>query len=93
MYLGNLVEVMQGKKLQRECKHTYTKTLISSVFYLNMDYSKKIENIQDEVQNSIDISSGCPFKNRCDYSMEICKDKKPELKLVSKDHYVACHLK
>ena len=91
MYLGNIVEVIPSKKLQRQCKHPYTQTLISSVFYLNMDYSKKIENIKDETTDSIDILKGCPFKNRCNHSMEICKDKKPELKLVSKDHYVACH--
>ena len=92
MYLGNIVEVIPSKKLQRQCKHPYTQTLISSVFYLNMDYSKKIENIKDETTDSIDILKGCPFKNRCNHSMEICKDKKPELKLVSKEHYVACHL-
>ena len=91
MYLGNLVEVIPSKKLQRQCKHPYTQTLISSVFYLNMDYSKKIENIKDETTDSIDVLKGCPFRNRCNHSMEICKDKKPELKLVSKDHYVACH--
>ena len=91
MYLGNLVEVIPGRKLQEQCKHPYTQTLISSTFHLNMNYSKKIENIK-EAENPIDISKGCPFKNRCKYSMEICKDKKPELKLVSKNHYVACHL-
>ena len=91
MYLGNIVEVIPSKKLQRQCKHPYTQTLISSVFYLNMDYSKKIENIKDETTDSIDVLKGCPFRNRCNHSMEICKDKKPELKLVSKDHYVACH--
>lgn len=91
MYLGNLVEVIPSKKLQRQCKHPYTQTLISSVFYLNMDYSKKIENIKDETTDSIDVLKGCPFRNRCNHSMQICKDKKPELKLASKDHYVACH--
>ena len=91
MYLGNLVEVIPGRKLQEQCKHPYTQTLISSTFHLNMNYSKKIENIK-EAENPIDISKGCPFKNRCKYSIEICKDKKPELKLVSKNHYVACHL-
>lgn len=91
MYLGNLVEVIPGRKLQEQCKHPYTQTLISSTFHLNMNYSKKIENIK-EAENPIDISKGCPFKNRCKYSIEICKDKKPGLKLVSKNHYVACHL-
>ena len=93
MYLGNLVEVIPGKKLQRGCKHPYTQTLISSVFHLNMDYSKKIENIKDEATDPIEVQKGCAFKNRCNRSMEICKNERPQLKLVSKDHYVACHLK
>lgn len=93
MYLGNLVEVIPGKKLQRGCKHPYTQTLISSVFHLNMDYSKKIENIKDEAPDPIEVQKGCAFKNRCNRSMEICKNERPQLKLVSKDHYVACHLK
>ena len=93
MYLGNLVEVIPGGKLQRECKHPYTKTLISSVFHLNMDYSKKIENIKDEAANPLDIQKGCAFKNRCKYAMEICENERPKLKSVSKGHQIACHLK
>lgn len=93
MYLGNLVEVIPGRKLQEQCKHPYTQTLISSVFHLNMDYSKKIENIKDEAPDPIEVQKGCAFKNRCNRSMEICKNERPQLKLVSKDHYVACHLK
>ena len=93
MYLGNLVEVIPGGKLQRECKHPYTKTLISSVFHLNMDYSKKIENIKDEAANPLDIQKGCAFKNRCKYAMDICENERPKLKSVSKGHQIACHLK
>ena len=93
MYLGNLVEVIPGGKLQRECKHPYTKTLISSVFHLNMDYSKKIENIKDEAANPLDIQKGCAFKNRCKYAMDICESERPKLKSVSKGHQIACHLK
>ena len=93
MYLGNLVEVIPGRKLQEQCKHPYTQTLISSTFHLNMNYSKKIENIKDEAPDPIEVQKGCAFKNRCNRSMEICKNERPQLKLVSKDHYVACHLK
>ena len=93
MYLGNLVEVIPGINLQNGCRHPYTKTLISSVFHLNMDFSKKIEEIKDEAPNPIDIQKGCAFKNRCKYAMEICKNERPTLKSVSKDHQIACHLK
>ena len=93
MYLGNLVEVIPGINLQNGCRHPYTKTLISSVFHLNMDYSKKIENIKDEAANPLDIQKGCAFKNRCKYAMDICESERPKLKSVSKGHQIACHLK
>ncbi|WP_455537753.1 ABC transporter ATP-binding protein [Terrisporobacter sp.] len=92
MYLGNLVEVVPGRQLKNGCKHPYTQALISSVFHLNMDFSKEIENIKDEAPSPIDMPKGCPFENRCKYSMEVCKKEKPKLKLISKDHHVACHL-
>lgn len=92
MYLGNILEILPGRKLQKEGVHSYTKTLVSSVFHLNMDYSKKIKHIDDEAPNSIDIPKGCPFLNRCGYAMEICKSKMPELKKLNREHYVACHI-
>lgn len=92
MYLGNILEILPGRKLQKEGVHPYTKTLVSSVFHLNMDYSKKIKHIDDEAPNSIDIPKGCPFLNRCGYAMEICKSKMPELKKLNREHYVACHI-
>lgn len=93
MYLGNLVELIPGKDLRNACKHPYTKTLMSSVFHLNMDYNKKIENIQDEAPDPTSIQKGCAFKNRCKNVMEICDNERPMLRLSSKNHYVACHLK
>ena len=56
-------------------------------------YSFNSENIKDEAPDPIEVQKGCAFKNRCNRSMEICKNERPQLKLVSKDHYVACHLK
>ena len=92
MYLGEIVEIINGEKLKSNGIHPYTNTLVSSVFDLNMDYDKKIECIDDEIPNCIDRPNGCVFQNRCKYSMEICKDESPKLREVSKNHHVACHL-
>lgn len=92
MYLGNIVEIIPGEKLYKYATHPYTKTLISSVFDLNMDFSKKIDCIKGDVPSHIDRLIGCPFENRCESSMEICKKEIPKLRQLSKNHYIACHL-
>ncbi|WP_297135506.1 ABC transporter ATP-binding protein [Terrisporobacter sp.] len=92
MYLGNIVEIIPGEKLYKYATHPYTKTLISSVFDLNMDFSKKINCISGDVPSPIDRPIGCPFENCCESAMEICKKQIPKLRELSKNHYIACHL-
>ena len=36
--------------------------------------------------------AGCPFRNRCEHCSDICAAEKPKLRLLEKDHQVACHL-
>lgn len=92
MYLGNIVEVLPGKDVENGCLHPYTQAMIGAIFDLNMDFSKPIESIESEAPSPLDVPPGCPFQNRCDRCMEICKKEHPTLKTVSKDHQVACHL-
>ena len=92
MYLGNIVEVMPGEKVGTDSKHPYTQALIDSVFDLQMDFSKPIESIDSEAPSPLDVPSGCPFQNRCEHCMEICKTERPVLKEIEPEHQVACHL-
>ncbi|MCD8098224.1 MAG: ABC transporter ATP-binding protein [Lachnospiraceae bacterium] len=92
MYLGNIVEVLPGSSVAEDSKHPYTQALIGSIFDLNMDFSKPIESIDSEAPSPLDVPVGCPFQNRCDRCMEICKKERPTLKNVTENHQVACHL-
>lgn len=92
MYLGNVVEIMPSESIATESLHPYTKTLIASVFDINMDFDKPIENIEGEVPSPLDIIEGCPFQGRCPSCIEICKKEKPKLKEIKAGHSVACHL-
>ena len=92
MYLGNIVEVLPGEGIESSCKHPYTKALLASIFDTGMDFSKKIEPLSGEVPSPLDVPPGCPFQNRCDRCMEVCRKERPLLRELEPGHEVACHL-
>ena len=92
MYLGNVVEILPGAQMKASAKHPYTVALLGSIFDTHMDFSKKIESIDGEVPSPLDVPPGCPFQNRCDQCMEICRKDRPSLRMIGEGHEVACHL-
>ncbi|MGL5543140.1 MAG: ABC transporter ATP-binding protein [Fusobacteriaceae bacterium] len=92
MYLGDLVEVGDAEEIYRNMLHPYTQSLMSAVPIpdpIKSAGSKRII-LQGDVPNPINPPSGCPFRTRCRYVMEICKEEKPKL-LGNEKHMVACH--
>lgn len=92
MYLGNMIEILPRKHLSGEVMHPYTKALKESVFSIDMDFNKPIESIDSEIPSPLDVPPGCPFQNRCDQAVDICKTHKPVLREVEPEHAIACHL-
>ena len=92
MYLGNIVEVLPGADISTNARHPYTQALLGAVFDLNMDFSKKIESIESEAPSPLDVPAGCPFQDRCDRCVQICRQERPVLKKLEEGHEVACHL-
>lgn len=92
MYLGNLVEVGEAKEIYSNMLHPYTEALMSAVPVADPEKSRENRRIilQGDVPNPIDPPSGCPFRTRCRYVMDICSREKPILKGSDK-HMVACH--
>lgn len=92
MYLGNLVEEILGHELNTKAVHPYTKALMGSVFDIHMDFSRPIESIESEAPSPLDLPKGCPFQDRCEYCMDICKKETPHMIQVAPGHSAACHL-
>lgn len=92
MYLGNVMEIVSGENLGKGYMHPYTKALMESVFSVDMDFTKPIESIDSELPSPINVPSGCPFSNRCNMCMDICKRSKPQLYEIENGHKIACHL-
>lgn len=89
MYAGNVVEKASIEELFDNPIHPYTKGLINSRPE-NFKKGEPLKCIKGKVPKLSEISEGCPFANRCDYAMDICKDRKPSLKPINESHEVSC---
>ncbi len=92
MYLGSIVELVDGRALCHGKMHPYTEALGGAVFSIDMDFSKEIESIESEAPSPLNVPVGCPFQNRCAYCKELCTRVKPGLKEIEPGHWIACHL-
>lgn len=60
MYLGNVVEALPGGQLSKDAVHPYTRALMGSVFDINMDFSKPIENLEGEAPSPAEAAGRPP---------------------------------
>lgn len=94
MYLGSLVEVTSSKELYKNPVHPYTKALLSSIPIPDPDIAEASKRIvlEGDVPSPVNPPSGCKFRTRCRYAMQICSEVDPKLKDIGGEHFVACHL-
>jgi oligopeptide/dipeptide ABC transporter ATP-binding protein len=92
MYLGRMVELAPKDSLYKEPLHPYTQALMSAVPVPNPLVKRERIILKGDVPNPQNPPAGCAFHTRCHACMDICKEERPELKEIQKNHYVACHL-
>lgn len=91
MYLGQIVETADSRRLYAEPLHPYTQALLSAV--PQMDPTAKRERIvlKGDVPSPDKPPSGCRFHPRCPRAVEMCKHEVPRT-LDLGGHIVKCHL-
>jgi oligopeptide transport system ATP-binding protein len=94
MYLGAIVELASSEDLYSEPLHPYTKALLSAVPIPDPAIEKKRQRIilEGDVPSPINPPGGCKFQGRCELCQDICREKRPELREVRPNHFVACHM-
>ena len=92
MYLGEIVELAEGKSIYAEPLHPYSKALISAVPVPDPEIEAKRERIilTGDVPSPINPPTGCHFHTRCPYAIEECKKTDPKLVEIKPNHYAAC---
>ncbi|MDW0109866.1 ABC transporter ATP-binding protein [Sporosarcina aquimarina] len=94
MYLGHLVELTTSDQLYNKPLHPYTEALLSAIPIPDPDIEESRERIllEGELPSPIEPPSGCVFRTRCAYAMDVCAERKPQWLEKEEDHFVACHL-
>jgi oligopeptide/dipeptide ABC transporter ATP-binding protein len=92
MYAGRVAETASAIDLFKNPKHPYTQGLLVSIPRLETPRKTKLNIIEGMVPSLYELPSGCRFRNRCPYAMEICASELPPLNKVGEDHLAACYL-
>ena len=94
MYLGKIVETASTQVLIKQPLHPYTKALFSAIPIPDpkIEKSRAKLTLVGEVPSPFQLPTGCPFHTRCPNVLPICKKETPQLKEVSANRLVACHL-
>jgi oligopeptide transport system ATP-binding protein len=92
MYLGHVVEIADRAELYENPLHPYTKALLSAVPIPDpvAEATRERTILTGEVPSPMNPPEGCVFNTRCPIAIKECRVEMPELREVSKGHWVAC---
>ena len=93
MYLGKMVEMADAAEIYDHPLHPYSKALMSAVPMPDPKTARTHKRIalSGDIPSPLNAPSGCPFRTRCPYATDACKEAMPEFKEVSQGHFAACH--
>lgn len=89
MYAGRIVENAPSREFFANPNHPYSKALLKS---LPSNRGEKLETIKGQPPTLAQKIDGCKFNPRCEFCMEICTQKVPNLENITPEHKSACYL-
>ena len=92
MYAGEIMEAGTVEEIFKDPHHPYTWALLKSVPRLDAEGKETLYALGGTPPDLLLEIEGCPFADRCDFAMQICKKRKPEPERHSEDHVSYCWL-
>jgi peptide/nickel transport system ATP-binding protein len=91
MYVGQIVELAETRKIFARPLHPYTSALLSAIPEPKSGAHTQRTVLQGEVANPAAPPSGCYFHPRCQYAVEVCKTTPPVWEQLEPGRFVRCH--
>jgi len=92
MYLGQIIELLDSSKFAVNCKHPYSKALLSAIPMPDPNFKKERIILKGDVPSPINPPKGCRFHTRCPEAMLKCEKIEPLFLELSQNHKASCHL-
>ena len=91
-YAGRIVENGPTRSVFYQPRHPYTWGLLKSMPKLNADSKEDLLSIEGAPPDLFAPPKGCAFAARCEYAMNICREKQPPFIEAGENHCAACWL-
>jgi oligopeptide/dipeptide ABC transporter ATP-binding protein len=92
MYLGKIVEIGPADEIIKNCRHPYTRALLSIMPIPEVHRNRNRQVLKGEIPDPTEIPRGCRFNTRCEFAHDRCYNEEPQFTAISDNHDVACHL-
>ncbi|HEU0021940.1 MAG TPA: ABC transporter ATP-binding protein [Dehalococcoidia bacterium] len=90
MYAGKIIERGDAKEIYRNPRHPYTVGLLKSVPRLDLPRRAKLDPIEGQPPDLVNLPPGCSFRARCRWAVDKCATEAPPLMQVGNGHLSAC---
>ncbi|SDM27832.1 ABC transporter ATP-binding protein [Sediminibacillus halophilus] len=93
MYLGRMMELADSDALFADPLHPYTQALLTAIPVADPQVKRRERIvIHGDPPSPVDPPSGCRFRTRCPFAMDICAEVTPKWTEVKQNHWASCHL-
>ncbi|XZF74948.1 ABC transporter ATP-binding protein [Bacillus sp. AL-1R] len=92
MYAGKVIESGTVNEIFEKPIHPYTLGLLQSVPRLEIEETERLLPIEGAPPDLFSPPKGCPFAQRCPYTMEVCVEHMPKTESITESHHVSCWL-
>lgn len=90
MYAGKIIERGGAREIYSNPRHPYTVGLLKSVPRLDQPRRAKLEPIEGQPPDLVNLPAGCAFRARCRWAVDKCATDTPELMQSGEAHWSAC---
>ena len=90
MYAGKIIERGTALEIYSNPRHPYTVGLLRSVPRLDLPRRAKLDPIQGQPPDLVNLPDGCSFRARCRWAVDKCATDTPVLAETGQNHLAAC---